>query len=236
MNPTWGKLTDKARYSRKLLVFFTFMAISVVLLPILSGDLLYGATAAIRQNLVLAQDEMSSLANHSAVKKYSDHILKTETLLASLKNTVYSSRILQNTIAEELLKSGLTVETFSVRNIPNKERSIPNAKKLVWENFDFARVALNGKIPANKISDFILFLATREKIWYISALEIRPLDSPPPADLVSRFRNVENEITPQGRNFEKNSILEAIANRTNKDTVYVSLLFIVPIDLEGGSL
>lgn len=192
----------------------------------------YSAIASIRQSLVLAADEKSALANFSSVKGYSASAEKTEKLLSKLKSTVYSSRSLQNSIAEEFLKSNLAVEAFSVKNITDKAKNIPNTKGTLWRNFDFAVVSLSGTVKTDKLADFILFLTSREKLWHVSSLEIRPLDSPAPAELVSRFRSVETEITPQGRTFEKDSMLDSISKRINKNTLGISMTFFVPIEAE----
>jgi hypothetical protein len=227
------KPTDATQYGHKLTLLFLLVGISAVLAPAWSGKMAYDAVMSIRQSIVLAADEKSALALFSAVKGYSGHAEKTESLLSSLKSAVYSPQNLQSAIAEELLKSNLTVETFSVRNVTDKAKTIP-ARRTVWKNFNFAAVSLSGTINTDKLADFMLFLATAPKLWYISALEIRPMDSPAPAELVSRFRSVETEITPQGRTFEKNSVLDSIAKRTNKNTLSVSLTFFVPIETEGG--
>jgi hypothetical protein len=213
-----------------LTLLFALIGVSAILAPIWSAHMVYSAIASIRQSFVLASDEKSALAMSSAVRGYSGHAEKTETLLSSLKNTVYSPRNPQGAIAEELLKSDITVETFSVKNVTDKARIIPNTRGTDWENFDFAAVSLNGTIKVNQLAGFMLFLTTRQKLWYVSTLETRPLDSP--AELVSRFRNVESDITPQGRTFEKNTVLDTISTRANKNTLAVSLTFFVPIETE----
>jgi hypothetical protein len=227
------KPSDATQYRHKLTLLFIFIGASAALAPLWSTKMVYDATASIRQSLVLASDEKSALAAFSSVKGYSGHAEKTEKLLASLKSTIYSPRNLQSAIADELLQSNIAVETFSVKNTTDKTK-IPNTGGAVWRNFDFAAVSLTGTVKTDKLADFMLFLTGRQKLWYISALEIRPLDSPAPAELVSRFRNVETEITPQGRIFEKNSVLDSISKRTNKNTLGISLTFFVPVETEDG--
>lgn len=215
------------QYRRKVTLLFTIIITSFVITPFISWWALYDSTTSLKQTLELMDDSQFAASVHAGVSGYAEHANGAEKILGGLQDVAYSPNSLQSTIAEELLTSGISVESFSVKNIPqpNKAKFVPN--KDAWKNFDLAIVSIAGTIGTSRLPECLLFLSTREKLWYISSLEMRPMDNP--AELVSKFRKVETEISTKGRAFERDSLIDLISKRANKNTLSISLSFIVPI-------
>jgi hypothetical protein len=228
------KLVSAIQYKNKLTFLFLLIGVFVVLTPFATGWTLYGVTRDIRQILVYVPDEEMAINNRTSVQRYSANAETIQGFLTDLRRVIYEPRNLQGALAEEFLGSGLTVDNFAVRtvNAANKARTIPSKGTEDWKYFNFASVSLNGSLDVDKVSQFMFFLAGREKIWYISTLEIQPMDTP--ADFVNRFQKIEMDITTQGRTFERDSLLELIAKRANKNKLNVSMTFFVPVAMEDG--
>jgi hypothetical protein len=211
------------------------ITIFVILTPLVTGWALYVTTCNARQTYVYIPDEESATDINNSVRRYSANAEKIDLLLKDLYKVVYKQQNLQNTLAEEFLESGLAVDNFAVKNVSsaNKTKTIPSKGGEDWKYFNFATVSLSGSLEADKISQFIFFLSTRPKLWHISTLDMQPMDTP--ADLVNRFQKIEMDITTQGRTFERDSLLEIINKRSNKNKISVSMTFFVPIAAAEGS-
>jgi hypothetical protein len=203
------------------------MVLSIAILPILSGFLLYNAVCFTKQIFVLRDDETAANINHTTAKGYSVTVENIDRSLRGLRDVAYSPRELQNTIAEELLKSGMSIDNFSVKPVPNKTKRLPAAGGAGWKDFNFSTVTLSGIIDKDKVADFIIFLGTRQKIWYISSFEMHPLDTP--AEFVFKFNKMFEDISTQNRNSERDAQVDLIGNRPYKNTLGVSLTFFVPV-------
>jgi hypothetical protein len=221
------------QYKNKLTFLFLLIGTCVVLTPLMTGWMLYKITCDTRQIYIYVPDEAMAIGIHSSVRRYAEHIETVQKSLDNLQEVVYESQNLQSSLAEEFLESGLAIDNFTVRTVPpaNKTRTVPSKGSEDWKYFNFATVSLNGLLEANKISQLMFFLATRPKLWHMSVFEMQPMDSP--ADFVTRFQRTEMDITTQGRVFERDSLLELIAKRANKNKLSVSMTFFVPIVVEG---
>ena len=225
---------NTVQYKNKITFLFLLISVFAVLTPFASGWMLYGVTRDARQIRVYIPDKELAAATYAGARRYSANAGTIRESLTSLRRVVYEPRNLQGLLAEEFLESGLKVENFTVRpvNAANKTKTGPSKGGEDWKYFNFASVSLSGTLEVDKISQFIFFLATRQKIWNISALGIQPMDAP--ADFVTRFQKIETDITTQGRTFERDSLFELINKRSNKDKLSVSMAFLVPIVAEGG--
>jgi hypothetical protein len=224
------KLTGTAEYKTKLALLFALIGIFVILTPLAAGWMIFETVCGVRQiDVDIADDEFAAGVNTN-VKRYEASAERVSQLLTGLRETVYEPRNLQGALAEELLESGLTVDSFTVKTTPaaSKGRTVPTGKSGEdWKNFDFASVSLSGSVQVENVSKFMLFLAARQKLWYIAGFEISPLDTP--SDFVTRFRRIETDIAAQGRTFERDSLLEQINKRSNKNALNVAMTFWVPI-------
>jgi hypothetical protein len=222
------------QYKSKLTFLFLLIGIFVVLTPVVTGWTLYKFTCDARQIYVYIPDEELAQGVYSNVRRYSPSAEQIESSLGNLRKVVYESQNLQNTLAEEFLDSGLVVDNFTVRPIApaNKAKTVPSKGTEDWKFFNFATVSVSGSIEIDNLPKFMFFLATRPRIWHISTLNFQPMDAP--ADFVSRFQRIETDITTQGRTFERDNLLKLINERTNKNKMSVSLMFFVPITVEGS--
>jgi hypothetical protein len=229
-----AKSANAVQYKNKLTFLFLIITIFVVLTPLATGLMLFGIVRDARQIYVYVSDKETGIAVNSTAKRYIVNAEGIQKSLTDLRRAVYESRNLQGTLAEEFLESGLTVDNFTVRavNAANKARTVPSKGGEDWKHFNFASVSLNGSLDVDKVSQFMLFLATRRKLWYISSLEFQPMDTP--ADFVTRFRQIETDVMTQGRTFERDSLLELINKRANKKKLAVSVAFYAPISMEEG--
>jgi hypothetical protein len=223
-----------SRYKNKLTFLFLWISVFAVATPLATGWMMYGITRDTRQIYVYIPDKEGAININRSAASYSGSAEMIRKSLKDLLEVVYQSRNLQSTLAEELLESGITVDNFAVKplNAANKPNMFSNEGNGDWRFFNFAAVSLSGLLAVDKIPQLMFFLATRPKLWYISALNIQPMDMP--ADLVSRFQKIEMDITAQGRTFERDSLVELIERRAHKNTMSVSMTFIVPIALEAG--
>jgi nitrate reductase NapE component len=229
--PKQIKSVSTIQYKNKLTFLFLIISIFVVLTPFVTGWMLYGMVRDARQIYSYIPDKETGMGINSTAKRYTINAEEIQKSLTDLHRVIYESQTLQATLAEEFLGSGLAVDNFTVRtvNAANKAKTIPSKGSEDWKYFNFATVALNGSLDVDKVSQFLLFLATRQKLWYISALEFQPMDTP--ADWVNRFQAIETDITVQGRTFERDSLLENINKRANKKKLTISVTFFVPISV-----
>ncbi|GHV42591.1 hypothetical protein FACS1894187_24920 [Synergistales bacterium] len=222
-----AKKPNRSQYKQNLSFLFITITLSIAFLPIWSGIMIYNTAGTARQILVLMDDERAANVNYGTVKKYSTTVEKIDTTLKELKNIAYSSRELQSEVAEELLVSGISVDSFSVKPVINKARGIPITVNIDWNNFNFSTVSLIGTINKDKVADLVTFLGTREKIWHISSFEMRPLDTP--TEYVLRYNKMVEEMAAQSRSTERDAQLDMINKRASQNTLAVSLTFLVPV-------
>jgi hypothetical protein len=232
-----AKSVSAGQYRNKLTLLFLVISVFIVLTPFLTGWMLYGIVGDIRQIYYFyTPDKAMAGGLNTNVRRYEVNAGEARKSLTDLQRVIYEPRSLQGTLAEEFLGSGLAADNFTVRTVSaaNKAKTIPGKGGEDWKYFNFASATLNGSIEADKIPQLMFFLAARQKLWHISALEIQPMDTP--ADLVNRYQKIEMDIAAQGRTFERDSLLELINKRSNKNKISVSIAFFVPIIVEGEGL